>query len=309
MRIPGVGFLHALVMLLALFPLAPRAMADSSPLARATEVAAPVRSESSVAPPVVTVVAHDFAFSTPSPGSVPAGPVTFRMINHGRELHMMGVVWLARHTVSEMIAAVRADSGFAGTYEVGGVNAIVPGDTANATVILEPGHVALVCWVVGEDGKPHVLDGMFMPLEVVPASGATVAEPHADVELTLHDYAIDVAGTTAPGQLVFRVENRGPSEHDVELFRMAPGATMADVDAWFFHPAAGSPRARPLGGMVGVEKGHHGYFTARLTPGDYVLLCWIPGEKGVPHYRGHGMLHRFHVGSASSALKTARRLP
>lgn len=57
-------------------------------------------------PPVVTVIAHDYAFSTPSPMSVPAGPVTFRMINAGKELHMMGVVWLGAHTFRDFVAAV-----------------------------------------------------------------------------------------------------------------------------------------------------------------------------------------------------------
>jgi hypothetical protein len=87
---------------------------------------------------------------------------------------------------------------------------------------------------------------------------------------------------------------------------MEPGATMSDVDAWFHHPGKGSPKARPLGGMVGLERGHHGWFTADLTPGDYVLVCWIPGEKGVPHYAGHGMLKRFRVaGSVASSAAGA----
>ncbi|HEU6450791.1 MAG TPA: hypothetical protein VFT57_05170, partial [Gemmatimonadaceae bacterium] len=149
----------------------------------------------------------------------------------------------------------------------------------------------------------HVMKGMMTAFDVAPA-GARVAEvAAADVSLTLRDYAIDMSGAPARGHRTFRVENRGPAEHDVELFRMEPGATMTDIDAWFRHPAKGSPRARPLGGMVGLERGHHGWFTADLKPGDYVLVCWIPGEKGVPHYAGHGMLKRFHVvaGAASNA--------
>ena len=257
----------------------------------------------SIEPPVVTVIAHDYAFSTPSPISVPAGPVTFRMINAGKELHMMGVVWLGAHTFKDFVAAVQGDSTFPGPYEVGGPDAVMPGDTSYATVILEPGHVALACWVEGEDGKMHVMKGMMTAFDVAPAGAHVAAEPEADIALTLRDYAIEMSGAPAPGHHTFSVENRGPAEHDVELFRMEPGATMADIDAWFHHAGKGSPRARPLGGMVGLEHGHHGWFTADLTPGDYVLVCWIPGEKGVPHYAGHGMLKRFHVaaGAASNA--------
>jgi len=257
----------------------------------------------SIGPPVVTVIAHDYAFSTPSPISVPAGPVTFRMINAGKELHMMGVVWLGAHTFRDFMAAVQGDSTFPGPYEVGGPGAVMPGDTSYATVILEPGHVALACWVEGEDGKMHVMKGMMTAFDVAPASAQATAEVKPDISLTLRDYSIEMSGTPAPGGRTFRVENLGPAEHDVELFRMEPGATTADIDAWLDHPGQGSPRAHPMGGMVGVEHGHHGWFTADLQPGDYVVLCWIPGEKGVPHYKGHGMLKRFHVaaGVASNA--------
>ncbi|HEX5385131.1 MAG TPA: hypothetical protein VFW66_00370 [Gemmatimonadales bacterium] len=254
--------------------------------------AAPARAQS---PPVVTVVARDFVFERPAPVTVPAGPITVRMINGGKDLHMIGIVWLGEHSVAEFLAAVQGDSLFPGPYEVGGPNAVVPGDTAVATVVLPPGHAVLACWVMDEDGKMHVQKGLFAPLEVAPAGPRTATEPHADARITLRDYAIDMAGVPAAGRRVFRVENRGPATHDVEVFRMAPGATMADVDAWMHHPMAGSRRARPLGGMVGVDRGHHAWFTVDLTAGDYVLVCWMPDAKGVPHYSGHRMLRRFRV--------------
>lgn len=254
-----------------------------------------------MSPPVVTVVAHDYAFSTPAPSSVPAGPVTFRMINAGKELHMMGVVWLGAHSFRDFVAAVQGDSTFPGAYGAGGPDAVMPGDTSYATVILEPGHVALACWVEGEDGKMHVMKGMMTALDVSPAGAHPAEMGKADLALTLRDYAIEMSGAPAPGHRAFRVENRGPGVHDVELFRMAPGATMADIDAWLHHPGKGSSKARPLGGMVGIEHGHHGWFSVNLTPGDYVLVCWIPGEKGVPHYAGHGMLKRFHVASSAAS--------
>ncbi len=260
-------------------------------------------------PPVVTIIANDFTFSVSEPHTVTAGPVTLRLINRGKELHMMGIVWLGKHTFSDFVSSVRGDSTFTGAYEVGGPNAVGPGDTSTATVILEPGHAALACWVVSEDGKPHALKGMMAPLEVVPGRGRSAWEPHADVTITLRNYSIGLSRVPTPGHHIFRVENRGPAAHDVELFRMEPGATMADVDAWFKQPAKGSPRARPLGGMVGFERGRHGWFTADLAPGDYVLLCWIPGEKNVPHYAGHGMLTRFHVAPTTAGARAASPSP
>jgi len=254
---------------------------------------------SAAMPLVVDVDARDYVFSMPAPDTVPAGPVTFRLVNRGHEIHMMQAVWLGERALPEFVASVAAattNSSIVGTRSLGGPNAVVPGDTAEATVVLEPGHVALVCWVMGEDGKLHVLKGMAVPLEVTPAAGLGPAEPAADAVVTLRDYAIELSGDLAPGRHMFRVENHGPSYTTLFLFRMEPGATLDDIDAWMRHPGQGSPRARPMGGMVGLDAGRHGTFTARLRPGDYLLACLVPDPDGALHYRAHGMLRRFHVG-------------
>ncbi|HUR94332.1 MAG TPA: hypothetical protein VMY76_07100, partial [Gemmatimonadales bacterium] len=43
-------------------------------------------------PPVVTVEANDFALAVPA--TVPAGVVTFRLVNHGKEAHHAQLVRL-----------------------------------------------------------------------------------------------------------------------------------------------------------------------------------------------------------------------
>lgn len=248
------------------------------------------------APPVVTIVATDFAFTVPggANASVPAGPVTLRLVNHGKEIHMMGVVSLGKTTVSEFIDKL-SHGGFVGT-EVGGVNGVAPGDSATSTVILKPGNAAVVCYVVSADGKLHALKGMFAPIHVQAVAGPLAAEPRTTFDVALNDYRITMPNNMHAGPHVFRVENDGKVTHDLMLFRLSPGADTTDAMAWHDKPAVGSTRAHPLGGIVGEEHGLHSFFDADLTPGDYMVLCWMPDVKtGVPHFYGHHMWMKFHV--------------
>lgn len=194
-------------------------------------------------PPVLTIIATDFAFTIPggANASVPAGPVTLRLVNHGKEIHMMGVVWLGDTTVSAFIQKL-SHNGFYGT-EVGGVNGIAPGDSGTSTVILKPGNAAVVCYIVSADGKLHALKGMFAPFRVRPNTEPEAAEPHTAFDIALRDYAITMPNELHGGPHLFRVDNDGTVGHDLVLFRLSPGADTADAMAWLDKPAVGSPRA------------------------------------------------------------------
>lgn len=249
------------------------------------------------APPVLTIIATDFAFTMPggANSSVPAGPVTVRLVNKGKELHMMGIVELGDTTASAFIQKL-SHQRFYGT-EVGGVNGVAPGDTGTATVILKPGNAAVVCYIISADGTMHALKGMITPFRVVPATPAA-AEPRAPFDIALRDYSIVVPNGLRAGRHVFRVDNDGAMTHDLVLFRLSPGADTADALAWLDKPAVGSPRVHPLGGIVGEDHGLHAYFYADLTPGDYMVLCWMPDAKTrVPHFYAHHMWTTFHVTS------------
>jgi uncharacterized cupredoxin-like copper-binding protein len=258
---------------------------------------APDQPVSSASIPLVTVTATDYAFQAPP--TLPAGLTTFYLVNHGHELHMLSLTKLeGAHTIAELLPILaRNEPQPAWAVDLGGPNAVPPGDTANATTTLVPGRYALICWVPGTDGLMHVLKGMVAPLEVTGVPGNSTPEPTADVLIKLADYHIEVSGHATSGRHIFWVENEGPHEHDVEVLKLAPGRSMDEGLRWFNDgsPAPGPPAARVLGGMVGLPPGGHGFFTADLGPGTYVLLCLVPDEKdGKPHYQ-HGMARQITV--------------
>jgi uncharacterized cupredoxin-like copper-binding protein len=246
-------------------------------------------------PRVVTVVARDFAFEAPD--RVAAGLVTFRLQNRGQTLHHMQLVRLdGGKTLQDVYAALQA-GGPPPTWmhEAGGPNAPDPGSDANATVLLQPGTYAILCFVDIPDRVPHVMKGMAKQITVTPAvAPAAMTAPTGDVTLTLNDYSFALSQPLTAGTHTLRVVNGAAQPHEVELIRLAPGKTVDDLMAWM-QSMQGPPPASAVGGIAGMEHGMVQSFTASFTPGTYVMICFVPDAgDGKPHFM-HGMVHSFTV--------------
>lgn len=245
---------------------------------------------------IVDVVGTEYAFHAPE--RIPSGWTTFRLRTEGAEVHNMTVVRLKDgHTVADLMEALRTDPArFAemGTA-LGGPNAAPPGGTANATLMLEPGSYALVCFVPSpDDHVPHVFKGMVAPLTVTgEASGAPA--PDLELEMGLLDFAFDFPSTVAAGTRTIRVANRSMSEpHEIILARLGTGKTVDDLAGWIDN-MDGPPPAEFMGGVAAIDPGESAVFTADLTPGEYALICPLrKGEGDTPHHL-RGMLRQFTV--------------
>jgi hypothetical protein len=251
-----------------------------------------------VAPPVahqMTINATDYAFDAPD--QVPAGMMTIHLVDNGAELHHVAFVKLNDgKTLADVAQAMKSQGPMpAWAVDHGGVNAPHPGGgMASATEMLEAGNYALICFIPSADGTPHFAKGMVRPLTVTESTGASAAEPTADIVLKLSDYAFTPSKPITAGKHTLRVESSGTQSHEVQLVRLAPGKTVDDVIAWVEKPA-GPPPGEPLGGIPAMAKGTAGYITIDFTPGDYALICFLPDVKdGKPHFT-HGMKQQVHV--------------
>jgi uncharacterized cupredoxin-like copper-binding protein len=256
--------------------------------------AAPARVAAAADPRVVTVVAREFAFQAPD--EVPAGLVTFQLQNRGTALHHMAIMRLDDgKTLQDLFAAFQAGGAPpAWAHDVGGPNAPDPGSDSNATLMLEPGSYALLCFVDMPDHVPHVMKGMAKLLRVTPA--VVPAAAHAitgDVTMTLNDYSFNVSKPITRGVHTIRVENPAAQSHEVELVKLAPGKTVQDLMAWIANPQ-GPPPGNALGGIAGMGHGVVQSFTFDFAPGEYGLICFLPGPDGKPHFL-HGMMQQFTV--------------
>lgn len=249
------------------------------------------------APAIVTVTANEFSFD--APGKVPAGTVTMRLVNNGKELHHAQMIRIEDGKTMDDIAKALKNPGPPPSWVkfVGGPNAVAPGKETHATSVLTPGLYAYLCFIPSADKVMHTSKGMVRPFEVTPASTPTVADlPPSDATIKLTDYDFQISQPLTAGKQTILVENAGPQPHEVALLKLAPGKTLADFAAWEAGGMKGIPPAEPIGGVVALDKGARASFTANLSPGDYGLICFVPDAKdGKPHLI-HGMIKMIRVG-------------
>lgn len=245
------------------------------------------------APNVVTFKAVDYAFQ--GPDTIAAGTTTFRMETAGKELHQLAIFRIdSGKAFDDVSAAMKNPNGPPPKWfvELAGVNAMAPGQTAEITTNIDAGRYMLLCLVPSPDGKPHMMKGMVKPL-VVTGTAVAAAEPKADVEMTLTDYAFETPAPLTAGQHTIRVENNASQAHEVFVARLAPGKTAKDLVNWV-EKMQGPPPAEPMGGVTGLATGGHAFFPVKFEAGStYALLCFLPDAKdGKPHV-AHGMVKEF----------------
>jgi hypothetical protein len=243
---------------------------------------------------VVTVTGKDFKFDAPD--EIPAGLTEFRFLNKGPSIHHMQILKLTKGKTFSDLRTALAKQGPPPAWmkEVGGPNAPAPGTESNATLMLEPGNYAIICFVdIG--GAPHFTKGMIRPFKVVPASGPVAASPTPDVTATLFDYNFRLSTPILAGTRTIKVVNTGAQAHELELVQMAPGKTAKDFLSWAGAGMKGPPPAKPIGGIAALDRGMTQSFTANFTPGNYAFICFVPDAKdGRPHF-AHGMTKDFSV--------------
>jgi uncharacterized cupredoxin-like copper-binding protein len=243
----------------------------------------------------ITVTATDFRLDMPA--TVPAGAVSLRLVNTGKEFHQAQIVRLDQgKTVADLEAAMKHEGPLPPwLHFVGGPNGIGPAQEGTSIASLAAGRYALVCLIPSPDGVSHLMKGMIQPFEVS-AGGAEAALPVASDTVRLGDYTFESGRPITAGQHTFLVTNAAQQPHELVLLRLAPGKTVKDFGTWATTGGMkGPPPALPLGGVAVIDHGESGVFTADLAPGDYGLICFVPDSKdGKPHLM-HGMMKQITV--------------
>lgn len=266
---------------------------EQKPADSATASAAAVQS-----PNVVQVTASDFAFQMPD--SIPSGMTTLVLNNSGTTLHHVQLLRLKDgKRVADLEAGLKSmkptDPPPPWIEEAGGVNTPEPGGQSSATLMIEPGTYAVVCFVDTPDKVPHLMKGMIKELTVTPSSGSVAATATPDVTVTLSDYTFSFSTPLTPGKHVLKVENTAAQHHEFVLFQLLPGKTMDDFAKWGADYKGPMP-AKAIGGVPGMVTGQTEYVPMELTAGDYVAICFLPDAKDGKAHMMHGMVMPLKVG-------------
>jgi hypothetical protein len=273
----------------------------------------PREGPTAAAPHVVRLTATEYSLEVPD--TVPAGWATLRLTNLGQEVHYGHMVRLdSGKTVRDLVDAYAEAIRTSGprpnwARRFGGPGGTGPGDSASVTQYLEPGAYVWICPVEDETGSPHFAKGEFEPFVVGAAEAGAAgraAEPEAGMVLRLTDYSFVFDSPPVAGRHTVRVENAGGVPHDLVMMKLAPGKTLADVQAWMNPERARRPdqAAEPpppleeigamAGGIAAIAPGMESWIETAFTPGEYVLLCMATAPDGRSHIE-HGMARQVTI--------------
>lgn len=117
-----------------------------------------------------------------------------------------------------------------------------------------------------------------------PAASAAAAPNVVNIIAT--DYKFDAPDSIPAGLTTFRMTDSGKELHHATLIKLDSGKTAADFEAGMKTMKPGTPPPGwviPAGGPNAVAPGNTSELTVAVEPGNYVLVCFIPDAKGVPH--------------------------
>lgn len=243
----------------------------------------PLAAAPAPAPTVVTLGFHDFSFDAPA--TLPAGAITFKGVNKGKNPHHGMLVKLpAGKTAKDLLAAL-ANPGPPPTWAtfMGG-----PQEGAEITINMTAGDYVWLCMVPGADGVPHVAKGMVKPFSVT-ANKTPAAMPTPDITVTMKDFGWEFSKPLTAGPHTVKFVTAPGQPHEIVIWKLAPGKTAKDLAAWAEKMDA-PPPAQVVGGVSPMQAGIQNIAHLNLPAGQYVLICFIPDAKDGKEHLKHGMV-------------------
>ena len=221
--------------------------------------------------PPFRIIATDAGFDAPN--GVAAGLRHIVFENRGTEIHEAMLVKLPKGmSANDYVAAVKSGSLFPkGALDYSGPGLTSPGETSEMWLRVDPGQYIIICWNSG-----HAKTTPVHPFTVHDI-GADDETPKEDLVLKLVDFRFELEGDLHKGVQVIRVETPGPSMHEVDIFRLHEGRTVADLNGWRKQEGHGPAPADALGGVLDShDLSRVVWLRRKFTPGRYVLHCELP---------------------------------
>jgi hypothetical protein len=173
------------------------------------------------------IVATDAGFEAPDRLAAGLRHIVFE--NHGSEIHEGMLVKLATGmSAGDYVAAVKKGSLFPeGALDYPGPGLTSPGKTAEMWLKVDRGQYIIICW---NDGHAKTTPVHIFSVEETGA--ADDRPPKEDVVMKLFDYRFELDRALRKGVQVIRVETPGPTMHEVDIYRLHDGKTVADLRRW-----------------------------------------------------------------------------
>jgi hypothetical protein len=241
--------------------------------------------------PPFRIVATDAGFEAPD--KLAAGLRHIIFANRGSEIHEGMLVKLPKGmSADEYVAAVKKGSLFPeGALDYSGPGLTSPGATAEMWLRVDPGRYIIICWNKDHDKTTPV------PSFTVEEIGATDDRPpKEDVVLKLFDYRFELDRALRRGAQVIRVETPGPTMHEVDIYRLHEGSSVADLNRWRKEHENGPSPAEALGGALdNHDIKRVVWLRKEFVPGRYVLHCEMPVTNTKLTHADVGMVQEIEI--------------
>ena len=110
------------------------------------------------------------------------------------------------------------------------------------------------------------------------------------------EFAFEGPDVLPAGDVTLTMDNQGKQMHELALGELLDGKTMGDVLALL---KEGLPKKPPKwfrdAGGTGAQPGETGTIDAELTPGSYIMLCFVPDKASKKPHVMLGMMKEVTV--------------
>ena len=115
-------------------------------------------------------------------------------------------------------------------------------------------------------------------------SGVTRAPQPAELTVVAKDFSYDLPAQLDAGLTRITFKNEGAEPHHAQFARIKDGVTQEQLMAALKKgPDAALPLVTMPGGPGVIDPGQSEAVTINLTPGRYIVLCFVPSADGVAH--------------------------
>lgn len=249
--------------------------------------------------PTLRITAVNYGYIMPDAITLRSRLVDIAMVNNGSEAHQAQVARLnAGVTRDEVIDRLITKKDQAAAFSLltfaGGPDTVSPGYGQEAILNLTTGQYVLLCFVVGQDGIPHMNKGM-IHFFTVSSGQSQQSVPQADGKVIMQDFNYDLpAVITQSRSLTLQVNNQGSEPHEMNIVELEKGKTIQDI-ASFFQSPSGPPPFEEAGGFAAIAPHESGWIKIHLEPGNYALFSILPDERTGKSQLSLGMITPFTV--------------
>lgn len=163
--------------------------------------------------------------------------------------------------------------------------------------------VALVSAACGSDSDPDAASDegqQSQSADADPTSGEDAEETATgeggEATYVATEFAFEGPDVLPAGDVTLTMDNQGKQMHELALGELLQGKTMDDVHALL---KKGLPKKPPTWfkevGGTGAKPGETGALDAELTPGSYIMLCFVPDQASKEAHVMLGMMKEVTV--------------